>query len=149
MLGINNEEIVLRNTYINALLLPELAHEPKNNKKVNTVKWADSEENKVIATIIENKPINDTSLKAIGDVKTIMKKEATEIQVISNNDMFFNALNGDSKLKCKSIDKGTRKIQTAMFPNVINNIIIQNPQKVEVNTFISHFNNKKVKPKKV
>lgn len=41
-----------------------------------------------------------------------------------------------------------------MFPKVINNInniIIQNPQKVELNTFVSHtdISNKKSKPKKV
>jgi hypothetical protein len=187
----NNEEMVLRNTYINALLLsgftaPEAI--PKAQKP-STVKWVDMmkpEEKKTVATVISDKPI-----KLINAHKTIPKNMLKPIinkaEFISANpyvfpdeekidiaeaDMFAVPVKkrkrkevdnkiymkqGKSpfkKAKTKKLENERKygsdtlkRIQPDFFPDIWRtNIIIQNPQKVEFNTFISRdvIDNKKV-----
>lgn len=92
-LGTNNEELVLRNTYINALLLPEMQCAVKGDKKKeHGVKWVDSSDSKrPIATAIEDKCTAEAPAKAIDHLKTAMKKTeansspTTEIRIISSN----------------------------------------------------------------
>lgn len=96
MLDINNEEMVLRNTYLNALLIPEVPYMPKGEKQVRVVKWVDGEENKAIATVIEDKPINERPRRVSTQLKTVMKKEdpTTEIKIITTSNYLDNVEGG-------------------------------------------------------
>ena len=174
--------MVLRNTYINALLLsdftaPETA--PKAQKP-SAVKWADTikpEKNKTIATVINDKPIHQISVhKTIP--KNSLKSIINKTEIITTNPYVFHEeeridmagadvfavpvkerkrkevdnkiymKQGKSpfkKAKTKKLENERKygsdtlkKIQPDFFPDVWRtNIIIQNPQKVEFNTFIS------------
>lgn len=179
--------MVLRNTYINALLLssfmsPEAETKPQ---KPSAIKWADTakpEEKKAIATVISDKPVEAVTVhKEIpkASLKSIIVKEAEDLFLnpfsipkesveMLDADMFAIPIVERSK-KRKEVDnriymkqgkspfkkarKETakrlesekkygsdtlKKIQPDFFPDVWRpNIIIQNPQKVEFNTFIS------------
>eukprot|EP00826_Nyctotherus_ovalis_P026859 TRINITY_DN2094_c0_g3_i1.p2 TRINITY_DN2094_c0_g3~~TRINITY_DN2094_c0_g3_i1.p2 ORF type:complete len:194 (-),score=54.46 TRINITY_DN2094_c0_g3_i1:533-1114(-) len=179
--------MVLRNTYINALLLssfmpPEAETKPQ---KPSAIKWADAtrpEEKNAIATVISDKPIETITVhKAIpkASLKPIIIKEAEDLFLnpfsipkesveILDTDMFAIPIVERNK-KRKEVDNKIymkqgkspfkkarretakrlenekkygsdtlKKIQPDFFPDMWRpNIIIQNPQKVEFNTFIS------------
>lgn len=78
-LGIDNEEMILRNTYINALLLSQFPCpiNAKKLKKKRELVWIDSnntEEKQPIATVIEDSVTDKIHVKVNGFLKTAMKK---------------------------------------------------------------------------
>jgi hypothetical protein len=178
--GPENEEVMLRNTYINALLLSNLVSEKqKKQKKGLGVQWIDKTEHK---QDIEAKGNDEGVDKMIRQVKSIIIKDPeviiTEsdkpehdiiaIPIVRNEIKQRKTSKKDKKntmdrkykdeileivdWSAKCVNEDTKKESMShIINNNINSIIIQNPQNIEVNTFISRaVNDKKfIKPKKV
>lgn len=186
----DNEEITLRNTYVNALLLPNFAFRGLAKRKKNAgVKWPDRmEEKKEIASFIPDipsfkeaneyktapveplKPIISGDLIQKEPIKTVIEVEEVKEEVDKQEpDMIAVPITKgavklkkipkresnkrnlmekkykdeileivDLSAKCASEGiKDSKEIANIINNNNINSIIIQNPQNIQLNTFIS------------
>eukprot|EP00826_Nyctotherus_ovalis_P036407 TRINITY_DN3221_c0_g5_i1.p1 TRINITY_DN3221_c0_g5~~TRINITY_DN3221_c0_g5_i1.p1 ORF type:complete len:249 (+),score=48.79 TRINITY_DN3221_c0_g5_i1:552-1298(+) len=168
--GPENEEVTLRNTYINALLLPNLTcGKQAKQKKGRGIRWADrTEQKKELATVIvtnpsakepiaeKPKPIIQEVVRTVVEVnKEGMEPDMEAMSMVRNKAKQRNAVKKEKRnlteKKCKDEileivdmsakcagETGKKSVGMAhVINNNVNSIIIQNPQNVEVNTFIS------------
>jgi len=171
--GSENEEMMLRNTYINALLLSSsVCEKQRKRKKGLRVQWADKVEYKQgIAIFIEDKGSREEVNSLVKQVKPIIvkdpeviitkpdkeerpepdmvaipiarggvkprktsKKDKRNMMERKYKDEILEIVN----LSAKCANEGTKKESVPhIINNNINSIIIQNPQNIEVNAFIS------------
>lgn len=171
--GPENEEVTLRNTYINALLLPNLmCGKQAKQKKGRGIQWADKvEQRKELATVIATNPtakepaaeqpksiIQEVARTAVevnkeeapmarNEVRQrkVVKKEKRNLVEKKCKDEILEIV--DMSAKCAG-ETGKKNAGIGhIINNNVNSIIIQNPQNVEVNTFISRTVDEKKYPK--
>jgi len=122
-----NEELLLRNTYINAQMGQFADLSTVNNNKTQRVKWTDEVfEHGVIAKDIEIKK------KSAVIYLTRIKKPELKPQMSLPELPQYSLAKTDIKKHTKSSSTKEGQVTQIINQNIVNNFIINNPQKVEV-----------------